>query len=75
MGIVQKIAAKLSPGAEAESRTWRFTCPECNAESDAWDLGWVITGTRTKGHTRTVDCPKCHAKVKVTLNKVPASAP
>jgi hypothetical protein len=60
---------KLFPGAEAESRTWRFTCPSCNTEGSAWDLGWVITGTRSQGHTRTVECPKCHAKVKVTVEK------
>lgn len=71
MGIMQKLATKLSPGAEEESKQWRFTCSACGAESNAWDLGWVITGTRTKGHTRTVECPKCHAKVKATLEKVP----
>jgi hypothetical protein len=70
MGIMQKLATKLSPGAEAESKTWRFNCSACQAESNAWDLGWVITGTRSKGHTRTVECPKCHAKVKATLVKV-----
>lgn len=69
MGFIQKVAKKLSPGAEEESRQWRFTCSACNAESDAWDLGWVITGTRSSGHTRTVECPKCHAKVKATLEK------
>lgn len=41
------------------------------AESDAWDLGWVITGTRSKGHTRTVEC-LCHAQVNATLEKVAA---
>jgi hypothetical protein len=33
MGILQKLALKLSPGAEAESRLWCFACPECKAES------------------------------------------
>lgn len=69
MGLIQKIAKKLAPGAEAESKTWVFTCAACKQESNAWDLGWVITGTRSKGHTRTVECPKCHAKAKVTLTK------
>jgi DNA-directed RNA polymerase subunit RPC12/RpoP len=69
MSLVQRLAAKLSPNAEAESKTWRFTCPECKAESNAWDLGWVITGTRSKGHTRKVRCPKCDAKVQITLEK------
>ena len=71
MGFVQKLALKLSPGAEAESRQWCFACPECRAESSAWDLGWVITGKRSKGHTRKVECPKCHAKVEVTVAKKP----
>ena len=69
MGLIQKIAKKLSLGAEEESCQWRFTCSACKAESNAWDLGWVITGTRSKGHTRTVECPKCHSKVKATLEK------
>ena len=72
MGIAQKLAKKLSPGAEAESKLWRFTCSACKAESNAWDLGWVITGRRPGGHTRTVECPKCHAKVKATVLKVAA---
>jgi Zn finger protein HypA/HybF involved in hydrogenase expression len=70
MGIIQKIAAKLDANAEAESRSWQFTCSACSAVSSAWDLGWVITGTRSKGHTRKVECPKCHAKVTATLSKV-----
>ena len=74
MGLMQKLAKKLSPGAEEESRQWRFTCSACQAESSAWDLGWVITGTRSKGHTRTVECPKCHAKVKATVAKVAINA-
>jgi DNA-directed RNA polymerase subunit RPC12/RpoP len=69
MSLVQKIAAKLAPGAEAESKTWCYTCPACKAEGNAWDLGWVITGVRSKGHTRAIECPACHAKVKVTLEK------
>jgi hypothetical protein len=69
MGIVQKLASKLAPGAEAESKTWTFTCPSCSKESSAWDLGWVITGKRSHGHTRKVECPKCHDKVKVTVEK------
>jgi DNA-directed RNA polymerase subunit RPC12/RpoP len=69
MGLIQNIAKKLYPQAEEESRKWRFTCSACKAESDAWELGWVITGTRSKGHTRTVECPKCHAKVRATLEK------
>jgi hypothetical protein len=69
MGIVQKIVKKLAPGAEEESRQWCFTCSACKAESSAWDLGWVITGARSRGHTRTVECPKCHAKVKATVEK------
>jgi hypothetical protein len=70
MGIVQKLATKLAPGAEQETKQWRFTCPACKKESTAWDLGWVITGKRSRGHTRKVECPKCHEKVKVTVNKV-----
>ena len=69
MGIVQKIAKKLSPGAEAESKKWLYACPECKAEGNAWDLGWVLTGSRPGGHTRKIECPACHAKVKVTVLK------
>ena len=71
MGLVQKIAKKLAPGAEAETKRWVYTCPACQAEGNAWDLGWVITGTRTKGHTRAIACPACKAKVTVTLSKRP----
>ncbi|BCW88654.1 hypothetical protein sos41_17950 [Alphaproteobacteria bacterium SO-S41] len=55
------MSAKTRAAAEAESRQWIATCPNCGTQTSIWDLGglrYKASGSPSIGFR----CPKCHER-------------
>lgn len=59
MNFFQRLVTRFLPDAEAESRKWVFTCPNCQQESDIWEIGGVRYKAYSKGKWTGIKCPKC----------------
>ena len=56
-----------------ESRAWKMTCPECNAQQSVWNMGgirWKAKGTQTF----RARCQSCGHITTLTLQYHPEKA-
>jgi transposase-like protein len=77
MSAVHRIMKAILPARtyaalQAESQTWKMTCPRCGHEYSVWDAGGIRT--RAAGRpTRYAACPACGRRAWTSIKRDPAN--